>query len=44
MTQPEDIPENASRDVTTAANSDHQVWAELLEDGVRGPLAQLVHL
>jgi hypothetical protein len=38
------IPENASRDVATTANSDHEVGVELLENSLGRLLAQLVHL
>lgn len=38
------IPENASRDVTTTANSDHEVGVKLLEDSLGRLLAQFVHL
>lgn len=39
-----DIPQNASRNVATTTNGDHQVRVEFLEDGIGGLLAQLVHL
>lgn len=38
------LPKNASRDITTTANSDHEIGVELLEDGISRLLAQLVHL
>lgn len=40
----DDLPENASRDVATTTNGDHEVGVELFEDGVSSLLAQLVHL
>lgn len=39
-----DLPENASRDVATTTNGDHEIGVELFEDGVSGLLAQFVHL
>lgn len=39
-----DLPENASRDIATTTNGDHEVGGELFDDGVSGLLAQLVHL
>lgn len=39
-----DIPKNAGRDVTTTADSDHQIGVEVLEDLFGRGLAQLVDL
>lgn len=38
------IPEDARGDVASAADGDHEVGLEVIEDLVRGFLAQLVHL
>lgn len=39
-----DVPENASRDVTTTTDGDHQVGVEVLEDVLGRGLAQFVDL
>lgn len=39
-----DLPEDASRDVTTTTDGDHEVRVEILQDGVCRLLAELVHL
>ena len=39
-----DVPENAGRDITTTANSDHKIRLEYIEDLFRGGLTELVHL
>lgn len=39
-----DVPENAGRDITTAANSDHKLRAEDIEDFFGRGLTELVHL
>ena len=31
-----DVPENAGRDITTTANSDHKIRLEYIEDLLRG--------
>ena len=38
------VPENASGNITAAANGDHKVWLEVIEDALRGSLAELVDL
>jgi hypothetical protein len=38
------VPEDASRDVASAADGDHQIRAKLIEDVLRRLLAELVHL
>jgi hypothetical protein len=38
------VPEDASRNVTTTANGDHEMGVEVLEDFLCGGLAQLVDL
>lgn len=39
-----DVPENAGRDITTTANSDHKIRLEYIEDLFRRGLTELVHL
>lgn len=38
------VPEDSRGDVTAAANGDHEVGLEIIEDLVRGFLAELVDL
>ena len=38
------IPEDARGNVASAADGDHQVWLEVIEDLLSGALAELVHL
>lgn len=38
------VPQDARGDVATAADGDHEVGFEVIEDLVGGSLAQLVHL
>ncbi len=38
------VPKDASWDVATAANGDHKVWIEIIEDTSSVCLAELVHL
>lgn len=44
QTECERIPQNARRDVASAANSDHEVGLELIKDLVSCLLAELVDL
>ena len=39
-----DVPENAGRDITTTANSDHKLRAEDIENLFGRGLTELVHL
>lgn len=38
------IPEDSSRNVTTTADCDYEIWMDVLEDLVGGLLTQLVYL
>lgn len=44
MNTDQDIPEDASRNIATTANGNHEIGVELFEDGISRLLAQLVHL
>jgi hypothetical protein len=39
-----DSPENSSRNVTTTAYGDHEIWLKVIEDLVGGLLAEFVDL